>query len=183
MSIWDRLANSIHNIVVGDRKRRRYMTPLLAVMFFGLLLLFIVIALWLDGIIPWLHFSPPTWIVAVAIVLMVAGAVLTLWTVIQFILTRGTPVPANPPPKLITSGLYAYIRNPMALGLLLLLIGLGIIIGSLSLAFFFGPLFIAMYGFFIRAVEEKELEMRFGQEYVDYKKRVPMFTPRLRRRA
>jgi len=159
------------------------MTPLLATIFFGLLLLFVFVALWLDGIVPWLHFSPSAWTIGLSVVIMIVGATFSLWTVVQFFLARGTPVPVNPPPKLITSGLYSYVRNPMAMGLLILLIGLGILLGSLPLTLFFGPLFVATYGFFIKAVEEKELEMRFGQEYLEYKKRVPMFIPRLKRRA
>jgi len=71
----------------------------------------------------------------------------------------------------------------MALGGLLILEGLGLYTGSLSLIVFFAPLPVLLYALYIKAVEEPELEMRFGQEYVDYKKRVPMFIPRLKRRA
>jgi len=57
---------------------------------------------------------------------------------------------------------------------------LGFYFGSLSLIFFFAPLPVVLYALYIKAVEESELEMRFGQDYVEYKKRVPMFIPRLR---
>lgn len=67
----------------------------------------------------------------------------------------------------------------MALGGLLVLESIGFYTGSLSLIFFFAPLPVVLYALYIKAIEEPELEMRFGQEYVDYKKRVPMFIPRL----
>jgi protein-S-isoprenylcysteine O-methyltransferase Ste14 len=115
--------------------------------------------------------------------LFLAGCVLGIPAVIAFFRTTGTPVPTDPPPRLVTTGLYGYIRNPMALGGLLILEGIGFYTGSLSLIFFFAPLPILLYALYIKTVEEPELEMRFGQEYVDYKKRVPMFIPRLWRRG
>jgi protein-S-isoprenylcysteine O-methyltransferase Ste14 len=69
----------------------------------------------------------------------------------------------------------------MALGALLILEGLGFYYGSLSLIFFFAPLPVVLYALYIKAVEEPELELRFGREYLEYKSRVPMFIPRLGR--
>jgi protein-S-isoprenylcysteine O-methyltransferase Ste14 len=69
----------------------------------------------------------------------------------------------------------------MALGGLLILEGLGFYYGSLSLIIFFGPLPIVLYALYIKAVEEPELELRFGKEYREYKKKVPMFIPRLKK--
>ncbi|MBM3141623.1 MAG: isoprenylcysteine carboxylmethyltransferase family protein [Chloroflexi bacterium] len=103
------------------------------------------------------------------------------WPIIAFFRTRGTPVPFNPPPKLITTGLYAFVRNPMLLGLFLFLLGLGILLSSLSLIFIFTPLFIVLNVLYLKAVEEKELEKKFGKEYLEYKKRVPMFIPRFKK--
>jgi protein-S-isoprenylcysteine O-methyltransferase Ste14 len=66
----------------------------------------------------------------------------------------------------------------MALGLLLMLEGLGFYFGSLSLIVFFAPLPVVLYALYIKAVEEPELELRFGREYMEYKRRVPMFIPK-----
>ncbi len=96
-----------------------------------------------------------------------------------FFRAGGTPVPFNPPPRLLTTGLYAYVRNPMFLGGFLFLLGLGTLLGSLSLTFIFLPSFIVLYVFYVKAVEEKEMEKKFGQEYLEYRKRVPMFIPRV----
>ena len=65
----------------------------------------------------------------------------------------------------------------MLLGLFIFMLGLGILLGSLSLIFIFTPLFVAINVFYIKAIEEKEMEKKFGREYLEYKKRVPMFFP------
>jgi len=93
---------------------------------------------------------------------------------------KGTPVPLNPPPKLVDTGPYAYIRNPMLSGLFILLFGLGFLFNSFSLVFIFTPLFILLNVLELKAIEEPELEKRLGQEYFEYKKMVPMFIPRLK---
>ena len=85
------------------------------------------------------------------------------------------------PQKLITTGLYAHVRNPMITGLFLLMFGMGILFGSLSLIVIFTPLFILLNVLYVKAVEEKEMEKKFGQEYLEYKKKVPMSIPRLRK--
>ena len=53
------------------------------------------------------------------------------WSVLNFHKVKGTPVPFNPPPALVTTGPYAYVRNPMLSGIFLLLFGLGILFGSI----------------------------------------------------
>lgn len=182
MSIWNRYADYVYKVATGDIKRKMRMMPIALVIFFGIVVMFIFAALWLDRWLACLHFAPPLWTMVLAWVIMVIGCFITFWPVIAFFLARGTPVPFNPPPKLITNGLYAYVRNPMLLGLFIFMFGLGAVLGSLSLIFIFTPLFIVLNVLYIKAIEEKELEKRFGKEYLEYKKRVPMFIPRLRKR-
>jgi protein-S-isoprenylcysteine O-methyltransferase Ste14 len=67
----------------------------------------------------------------------------------------------------------------MLLGLFIVLIGLGVLFGSLSLILIFIPLFILINVLYLKAIEEKEMEKKFGREYLEYKKRVPMFIPKL----
>jgi protein-S-isoprenylcysteine O-methyltransferase Ste14 len=100
-----------------------------------------------------------------------------LWSNLHFIKVRGTPVPFNPPPSLVTTGPYAYVRNPMLSGVFILLFGLGIVFNSISLVFIFTPLFILLNVLELKAIEEPELEKRLGREYTEYKKGVPMFIP------
>lgn len=102
-----------------------------------------------------------------------------LWSILHFIRVKGTPVPFNPPPKLVTTGPYSYIRNPMLSGVFILMFGLGILYRSISMFFIFTPLFILFNFLELKAIEEPELENRLGKDYSKYKKRVPMFFPRL----
>jgi len=89
----------------------------------------------------------------------------------------------NPPSKLVTSGPYMYVRNPMLNGLFVFFFGLGILLKSISLTLIFTPLFILFNILELKLIEEPELEKRFGAQYVEYKRRVPMFIPRLKRNS
>jgi len=181
MTIWDRWAQALYRVITGDRKRRLILTPIAAVIFFGLITLFVFCSFWVDRWLNLPYLPDAWWRYVISAIVFVAGLFLAVSTVTAFFRTRGTPVPLSPPPRLITTGLYAWIRNPMALGLLLVLEGLGFYFGSLSLIIFFAPLPVVLYALYIKAVEEPELELRFGKEYQQYKKRVPMFIPKLRR--
>ena len=92
---------------------------------------------------------------------------------------KGTPIPFNPPPTLVVNGLYRIVRNPMHLGWTIVLIGLALLMQSFTLLVIFIPLFMLVHIIYLKFVEEKELEKKFGQAYLDYKQRVPMFIPRL----
>jgi len=109
------------------------------------------------------------------------GLFLMLWSILHFIKIKGTPVPFNPPPKLVITGPYAYVRNPMLSGVFILLFGFGILFNSISLVFIFTPIFILLNFLELKAIEEPELEKRLGKDYSKYKKRVPMFFPKLGR--
>jgi protein-S-isoprenylcysteine O-methyltransferase Ste14 len=178
MNLWERWAKALNRVIKGDRKRRLIVTPIAAIIFFGLLTLFVFCSFWVDTWLNLPYLPDAWWRYLIAAILLAAGVGLGVTTVTMFFRTRGTPVPTNPPPKLVTTGLYGCIRNPMALGMLLLLEGLGFYFGSLSLIIFFAPLPVVLYALYIKAVEEPELELRFGREYLEYKKRVPMFIPK-----
>ena len=182
MSIWDRYADFVYRVATGDKRRRILATPVLGLFYLGLTALLVFASFWLDKWLTFLHFDSTWWSLGLSIPLLTLGFVIMEWPVAAFLRTRGTPVPLNPPPKLITTGLYAYIRNPMLTGLFLLMLGLGVLFGSLSLIFIFTPLFILINILYLKAVEEKEMEKKFGDEYLEYKKKVPMFIPRLKKR-
>ncbi len=72
---------------------------------------------------------------------------------------------------LVTGGVYRYSRNPMYLGMVLALLGIGVLLGSLT------PLLVVpAFGLLVRwrfiAVEEAMLTATFGQAYTDYQRRV-----------
>ena len=80
--------------------------------------------------------------------------------------------------KIVDSNIYSVLRHPVYAAVLRVIIGLALLNGNgNSLAFIiFAPL--GLFGW-IRLVEEKELIERFGTTYLDYRKRVPAFWPRL----
>jgi len=116
----------------------------------------------------------------IALLFMVAGWLLANWTVkVQFSLGRGTPIPLMATQKLVVQRPYTYCRNPMTLGTTAFYLGIAIWTGSLSaliLALIY-PVGISIY---IKLFEEKELEQRFGLEYLEYKRRTPFLIPRFR---
>jgi protein-S-isoprenylcysteine O-methyltransferase Ste14 len=177
MSIFDRIADLIFRIVKGDSKTRWFYTPVIAFLFLLFLSLFIIAALFTDKWLNLPSISYLPWTLIPAVLLLAAGLVLYFWTILQFMGAQGTPVPINPPQKLITGGIYAYSRNPMLMGMFLIFFGVGIIIGSLSLTVIYTPLLILIFYFQVTKIEEKEMELKFGQEYLEYKKRVPRFLP------
>lgn len=182
MGVWDRYAEFVYRVATGSKRRRIRIMPVAALFFFGLVVLFVFASFWVDKWLAFLHFDSTWWSLGLSMLLLVPGCLIMLWPVMQFFRARGTPVPFNPPPKLITTGLYAFVRNPMLLGLFLLMLGLGVLFGSLSLIFIFTPLFILLNVLYLKAIEEKEMEKKFGEEYLEYKKKVPMFIPRLKKR-
>lgn len=77
---------------------------------------------------------------------------------------------------LATSGPYAYTRNPLYLGSFLLGLGFTIASGQPLLAIPFVALFLGIY-FPVMRVEAADLEKLFGEDYLDYAHRVPLFFP------
>ena len=149
----------------------------------GLVVSLVLISIWLDarlGLAPLL--GPPLGL-TVGLPVVASGLLLMAWPVGTFLRARGTPVPLNPPPRLVTSGPYARTRNPMLTGVFIMLFGLGLLLGSASLVLLLTPLFILLIAVEIKLVEEPELERRLGRDYVDYRESVPMFVPWPGRRA
>jgi protein-S-isoprenylcysteine O-methyltransferase Ste14 len=116
----------------------------------------------------------------IALVLMVTGWLFANWTVkAQFSFGKGTPIPLMATQKLVVKRPYTYCRNPMALGTTAFYFGVAIWTGSLSalgLSLIY-PVVILIY---IKLIEEKELEKRFGLEYLEYKRRTPFLIPHFR---
>ena len=127
---------------------------------------------------PSLKFDPLNLVIGIA--LTVVGLIFAVWSN-QFIFQegRGTPAPIMPTQKLILTGPYLYCRNPMAFGAMCYYLGIVILIGSIS-SFALWLILTGALLVYIKCIEEKELQARFGQEYLEYKKRVPFIIPRRR---
>ena len=103
--------------------------------------------------------------------LFVAGAVVVLWAARLFNRAGTTIRPFQEPSALVTSGPYRYSRNPIYLGLVLALIGIGLLLGTLS-PFVVVPVFICLIQQRFIQPEEAALEKTFGSAYAQYKRQV-----------
>lgn len=176
------IAQFIYRLATGKKEVKKVLTPIFALLFFFLVLLTLFLALWFDRILKLSPLFRTPWNYIISSPFLLGGLTLWIWSFLQFIKARGTPVPVNPPPKLIQSGPYAYTRNPMLSGVFLMLFGLGLILNSPSLLFFFTPLFMVASILEFKFIEEPELEKRLGDAYMAYKRKTPMLIPRVRKR-
>jgi protein-S-isoprenylcysteine O-methyltransferase Ste14 len=107
-----------------------------------------------------------------AIFLFVLGIAILFYCITMFAVKgKGTLSPADPTKKLVVSGPYKFSRNPMYVGVLLILIGEALFFSSASMWVYTAFVFIAFY-LFIVLHEEPRLEGDFGDEYKLYVKKV-----------
>ena len=107
------------------------------------------------------------------IALWTSGGMILVWCVRAFYVDgKGTLAPWSPPRHLVRQGLYRFTRNPMYVGVLLVLAGWALAYGSLALA---GYASLVAVGFHLRVVlaEEPWLAGAFGSEWQAYRQAVP----------
>ena len=90
----------------------------------------------------------------------------------------GTPAPILPTRHLVVSGLYQYVRNPMYVGVLGIILGQGLLFGDGRL-FAYGVLLWLGIHVFVVGYEEPTLRRSFGTEYEAFRRNVPRWIPRL----
>ena len=107
-----------------------------------------------------------------------AGLGFVIWSVSTFWrIGRGTPVPLASPVKLVTVGPFRYTRNPIKLGAFLYYFGLGVIWDGLMTGLVMAAIAMILGTLYHKAVEEKELALRFGDAYERYRKRTSFIIP------
>ena len=115
-----------------------------------------------------------------AIPLWLVGLAMLVWCFWDFVQKgKGTPAPIEPPKELVVSGLYNYVRNPMYVGVLLVIIGHFLWFGFWNLLIYALLVFLAFSAFVI-FYEEPNLKQRFGSTYEAYLKRVPRWIPKIK---
>lgn len=108
------------------------------------------------------------------------GTVILLWSFWNFLIQgRGTPAPIDPPKELVATGFYRYVRNPMYVGVLAIIIGHFLWFGYWNLLIYAIVVFIG-FNTFVAYYEEPTLKRQFGPAYEEYLKRVPRWIPRFR---
>jgi protein-S-isoprenylcysteine O-methyltransferase Ste14 len=90
----------------------------------------------------------------------------------------GTPAPVFPASHLVVTGWYRYVRNPMYVAVLSVIVGQALIFGSVALLEY-GSLAWLLAHVFVLAYEEPTLRGTFGEEYQIYRTNVPRWIPRL----
>jgi protein-S-isoprenylcysteine O-methyltransferase Ste14 len=117
-------------------------------------------------IVQWIHYP---WNL-LGIIPLIAGVVLNLAADRKFHRANTTVKPFQESSALVTDGVFKMCRNPMYSGFMFILVGIAILLGSLSSFFIVIGYFFVIDRVFVR-VEESMLVQRFGSEYEDYQKR------------
>jgi protein-S-isoprenylcysteine O-methyltransferase Ste14 len=90
----------------------------------------------------------------------------------------GTPAPVLPTRHLVVSGLYRYVRNPMYVAVVSLILGQGLLLGNARLLEY-GALVWLVFHIWVLAYEEPTLRGSFGAEYTHFCAEVPRWIPRI----
>src|SRR6478672_1980042 len=131
-------------------------------------------------VIPWLilgqtpsaeMLSPSPWLLGLPPLL--AGVTLYLWCAGAFtFIGKGTPAPIDAPVYLVRSGPYRWVRNPMYLGVLAIIVGQAILFRSVALIGYALLVWLIVH-LFVVSVEEPSLRRQFGEGYEAYIRAVP----------
>jgi 8-oxo-dGTP diphosphatase len=113
----------------------------------------------------------------VGLVPLVLGIAILAWCFAGFIVEgEGTPAPYDPPHRLVTGGLYGWMRNPMYVAVLTILLGEAMFYGSVALMIW-AVVVAVLFNFFVIYYEEPTLLRRFGPAYETYVEHVPRWIP------
>ncbi|MCW3493869.1 methyltransferase family protein [Microbacterium sp. SSM24] len=137
------------------------------------------------GLIPWLltgwtwhDWGSAAWIIVpVAWILIALGMAFLLSAFALFALHQGTPAPVAPTETLVVTGVYRFVRNPMYLAVLAIILGQALLFGSWGVLVYAVIVFAAVFAF-VRGYEEPTLTRTYGEQYLEYRSNVPGWWPR-----
>jgi protein-S-isoprenylcysteine O-methyltransferase Ste14 len=141
-----------------------------------------------DVLVPWwisrwrVHAAfPGFWVMRVLGGLVIAAAVpVVLESFARFALQGGgTPAPVFPTQRLVVSGFYRYVRNPMYVAVVSIVLGQALLFGDVRVLAYGVVAWLATH-LFVVGYEEPTLRRTFGAEYEEYCAHVPRWVPRLR---
>ncbi len=128
-----------------------------------------------------LQLAAPAAVRVAGAVILVAASALGIWSALAMSLRgEGTPLPSAMAHRLVVTGPYRHVRNPMALAGIAQGVAVGLMLGSWLVVLYAlsGSLF---WNRIVRPLEEADLQARFGAEFAAYRDRVACWIPRLRR--
>lgn len=153
----------------------------------GTTIFFLLLPLQIAGTVPWLlslwRMQPPFWgwsgFRVLGAVLIAAGLPVLLAAIVRFVRQgRGVPTPILAARHLVVTGLYRYVRNPMYVAVVSVIVGQGLLFGSGAVLRY--ALAVALgFHLFVLLHEEPSLRSRFGGEYEAYCRAVRRWRPRL----
>ncbi len=153
----------------------------------GSALFFVIAPGTVAGLVPWWisrwRLEPPLFglfplrIIGVALIL--AGLPVLLDSFARFALQgRGTPAPVFPTKHLVVTGWYRYVRNPMYVAVVSIIVGQGLLLGNVRLLEYGAGAWLVTH-LFVLAYEEPTMHSTFGEEYKQYCANVPRWIPRV----
>jgi protein-S-isoprenylcysteine O-methyltransferase Ste14 len=138
------------------------------------------------GIIPWLitrwelpDVGPGEQILrGVGVVLIGAGLVPLVHVFAQFVKAGGTPAPIAPTQQLVVTGFNRFVRNPIYVAVIVVVLGQALLFGSLGLVAYAVGIWV-LTASFVYVYEEPALVRQFGRQYDAYRHKVRAWIPRL----
>lgn len=153
----------------------------------GTTLFVLLLPLQVAGTVPWLlsrwQVRPPfwgwTWLRAAGVALIAAGLPVLGAAIVRFVRQgRGVPAPVLPARHLVVTGLYRYVRNPMYIAVVSVILGQALLLGSAPVLRYAAAVALGFH-VFVLLHEEPSLRRRFGAEYEAYCRGVRRWMPRL----
>jgi protein-S-isoprenylcysteine O-methyltransferase Ste14 len=138
----------------------------------------VLIPWWLTGL--QVQHPLPAAVQAIGFLFVASGLFVTVHVFAQFVRASGSPMPGAMTARLVVTGLNRYVRNPIYLGVVAILLGEALILGSPRILVY-ALLAWAGCAVFVRYYEEPALARRFGNEYETYRREVNAWLPRIGR--
>lgn len=139
------------------------------------------------GLVPWLLTRwrasdppPPLPVRGLGALLVLGGAFVLLHSFARFVVDGlGTPARVAPTRRLVVTGWYRHVRNPMYVAIVTVVLGQAALLGRAVLLAYALATWVVPAGF-VRLYEEPTLARTYGEEYEHYRRAVPAWLPRLR---
>jgi protein-S-isoprenylcysteine O-methyltransferase Ste14 len=162
--------------MMRDGRAQNFYRTLIFVLFLGPGPVIGLVPWWISG---WRIVTPIAAWRYLGLLMIGVGLVPLADSIVRFVREgHGTPEPLHPTDTLVVSGLYRYVRNPMYLGVLLMIFGQAVFFASRSVAMY-GAIAAAIMHAFVLGYEEPTLQRRYGDEYANFCHHVPRWFPRL----